>query len=136
MEGNGIPIGLHLDSSQVHELKAAPLVLASVRVPRLGPGRPKSKPQALAADRGYDSLAFRQWLKTGGIEPVIPHRYRPNLWNEKRRAIWLSRWKVERCFSWFNGFRRLNLRWEYYSYIHLAFLHLAAALICLRRLLQ
>jgi transposase len=90
----------------------------------------------LAADRGYDSLAFRDWLKDRGIDPVIPHRYRPNLWSDRQRQIWLSRWKVERCFSWFNGFRRLNLRWEYYSRIHLAFLHLAAALICLRQLLQ
>jgi transposase len=39
------------------------------------------------------------------------------------------RWVVERTFSWLNRFRRLKIRYERRADIHLAFLHLACALI-------
>ena len=39
---------------------------------------------------------------------------------------------VERTFAWFNRFRRLTIRYERLADVHLAFLDLACALICLR----
>ena len=45
------------------------------------------------------------------------------------------RWVVERTQAWLNRFRRLVIRYERRSDIHEAFLHLAAALICLTSLL-
>ena len=40
------------------------------------------------------------------------------------------RWVVERTFAWFRHFKRLIVRYERRADIHLAFLKLAACLIC------
>ena len=44
--------------------------------------------------------------------------------------------QVVHFFVWFNGFRRLGIRSERVSGMDLGFLHFAAIVICLRRLLQ
>jgi IS5 family transposase len=128
-----------LDSGSVHDLKAADPTLASVRVPQQR-GRPKTRPQALAADRGYDSQPFRRQLSKRGIRHAIPRRKyknKPHLpLTRKQRRRYRHRWKVERSFSWLNGFRRITLRFEYYSALYAAFLTIAVILLCLRRLLQ
>ena len=139
VDGHGLPLGLHLAGGEVHDLKAAAPTLESIRVPRRR-GRARCRPTALAADRGYDSRAFRSYLHRRGIRHSIPQNliagrkrhYRPH-WH---RALSSHRWKVERFFAWLNGFRRLGIRFERYSEIYLGFLHLAAIKICLRRLLQ
>ena len=41
---------------------------------------------------------------------------------------------VERALAWLSRFRRLTIRYERLGEIHLAFLDLACALICFRRL--
>lgn len=141
VEGHGLPIGLHLDSGAVADITAAPATLATIRVPRHH-GRPRTRPLGLAADRGYDSAAFRRLLAHRGIRHAIPSRQHHGQRRQRGRppqaprALLRHRWKVERFFAWLNGFRRLNIRFERYSYMYLAFFTLAAAFICLRRLLQ
>ncbi len=49
-----------------------PVVLDRVRVPRLGPGRPRTRPQRVLADKAYCSKANRQLLARRGIKAVIP----------------------------------------------------------------
>ena len=44
------------------------------------------------------------------------------------------RWVVEQTFALLHWFRRLRIRWEIRDDIHEAFLRLACASICLRRL--
>ena len=140
VDGNGLPLGVCVESGQVADVKAAPLALASIRVPRRQ-GRPRSRPEGLAADRGYDSRSFRQSLAKRGIRHSIPlkripswhrRRYRPQVHPELSG----NRWVVERFFAWLNGFRRLSQRFDYYSSMYEAFLLLACSWICLRRLLQ
>ncbi|MFD6827017.1 transposase, partial [Streptomyces sp. NPDC060085] len=46
------------------------------------------------------------------------------------------RWVIERTMSWLTGYRRLNHRYERYPRNYLAFLGLAAALCCYKRLLK
>jgi len=138
--GNGVPLGLHLEAGDVHELRAAMPALESIRVPRRN-GRARCRPTALAADRGYDSRLFRRCLARRGIRHSIPirraaagqrRRYRPHTHSE----VSSHRRKVERFFAWLNGFRRLGIRFERNSSMYLALLHLAAIVICLRQLLQ
>jgi len=52
------------------------------------------------------------------------------------RPSWLGchRWVVERTVSWLAGCRRLHRRYEYKAEQFLAFVGIAAALICHRRL--
>ena len=47
-----------------------------------------------------------------------------------------QRWVVERAFAWLHQVKRLRVRWEVRADLHLGLLTLAAALICLRRLLK
>ena len=136
VDGHGLPIGLHLSSGNAADVSEASTVLATIRVPRLR-GRPRSRPGGLAADRGYDSRAFRQALARRGIRHSLPRRRsvhrrqrgRPPLVHPVLSG---NRWKVERFFAWLNGFRRLAVRYERYAFMHLALLHLAAAFITLR----
>ena len=46
-------------------------VLAGIRVPRVGPGRARSRPDRLIADKGYSSRANRQTLTARGIEAAL-----------------------------------------------------------------
>ncbi|MFJ8871659.1 transposase, partial [Streptomyces sp. NPDC102473] len=43
-------------------------------------------------------------------------------------------WVVERTFAWLHQFKRLRIRYEIRADLHLALLHLACSIICLRRL--
>ena len=49
-------------------------VLADIRVPRLGPGRPRTRPDAVVADRAYTSGVNRTMLAGRGIKAVIPQK--------------------------------------------------------------
>jgi len=53
---------------------------------------------------------------------------------ESSERLGRVRWVVERTLSWLTDFRRLDARYERRDDIHLAFLHLGCALICLRAL--
>lgn len=49
-------------------------VLADIRVPRTGPGRPRTRPDAVVADRAYTSGVNRSMLAARGIRAVIPQK--------------------------------------------------------------
>ena len=87
------------------------------------------RPRKLHADKGYDFNYLREELKRRTIEPRIARRG-----IEAKDRLGRYRWVVERTLSWFNRFRRLKVRYERRADIHLAFLQLGCALICLRHL--
>ncbi len=47
-------------------------VLGTIRVPRLGPGRPRTRPDSLTADKAYSSRANRAYLRRRKIRHSIP----------------------------------------------------------------
>lgn len=47
-------------------------VMAGIRVARLGPGRPRTKPDQVRADKAYSSRALRAHLRRRGIACTIP----------------------------------------------------------------
>nr|WP_243709497.1 IS5 family transposase [Micromonospora sp. 15K316] len=49
-------------------------VLAGVRVPRLGAGRPRVRPELVIADRAYTSRGNRAYLRRRGIKACIPSK--------------------------------------------------------------
>lgn len=93
------------------------------------PGRPRQKPDRLLADRGYDHDKYRRLLWARGIKPVIARRQ-----TEHGSGLGAERWVVERGFAHLHNFRRLRTRYERNPDIHLAFMTLAAAILCWRRL--
>ena len=46
-------------------------VLEAIRVPRLGPGRPRKRPDRVRADKAYDSRDNRAYLRRRGIKAAI-----------------------------------------------------------------
>jgi transposase len=137
VDGAGTPLGLHVAAASPAEVTLLDATLATVHVPRAHrAGRPRQRPDRLIADRGYDSNAVRAALDTRGIQPIIPAR------SNNRRAThqdgrclrrYRRRWIVERSNAWLYNFRRLVVRYERSADIYTALVHLACALITLKR---
>jgi transposase len=70
-------------------------------------GRPRSRPDCVLGDRGYDAQAIRQGLRGRGIVPLLAMR---NTAHGSGLGRW--RWVVQRTFTWLNQFRRLRVRYE------------------------
>ncbi|MGP3964980.1 IS5 family transposase [Nonomuraea sp. 3N208] len=49
-------------------------VLERISVPRLGPGRPRKRPDRVRADKAYGSRANRAYLRRRGIACTIPEK--------------------------------------------------------------
>ena len=135
VEGQGLPIGLRVAPAQQAEIRLADPTLATIRVPQRR-GRPKTRPKELVADKGYDSQAFRERLRCRGIRPCIPHRRgkRQRRGRKADLAGYRERWHVERSFAWLQSFRRVLVRYERLAAVYLAFVQVAAVIMCLRRL--
>ena len=137
VDGQGLPLGVRLESASPGEATLAEATLAEVRVPR-PKGRPRQKPERVIADRGYDSDPLRERLKKRNIELIVP--YRKN--NKQRRyqdgrklRRYVRRWIVERTNAWFGQFRRLLVRHEHLLSTYRAFFYLACFWITLRHCL-
>ena len=135
-DGNGIPLAVHLADGRSHDLMQAEATLAALRVPCRS-GCPRTRPDGLAADKGYDSRAFREYLRRRGIRHSIPERrdrvrYRHGRPPRHRPELSNHRWVIERLFRAFQGFRRLITRFERHAFIHLGLLFVASIMITLR----
>ncbi len=92
-------------------------------------GRPRRRPDSLYADRGYDYDTYRKQVRALGITQVIARRG-----DEHGSRPGVHRWVVEQGFALLHWFRRLRIRREIHDDIHEAFLRLACAVVCFRRL--
>lgn len=75
-EANGLPVAFLVEAANTHESQLARDVLAKVRVPRLGGGRPKTRLLTLARDKAYDAIELRRDLRKRGIRTSIPEHKR------------------------------------------------------------
>jgi transposase len=142
VDGNGLPLGFHLDRATTAEVRLAERTLDTIRVMRPR-GRPRQRPEKLVADRGYDSSSFRRALQRRGIRMCIPPKRRPASWRAKRgrpvlarAADYRRRYTVERSFAWLGNYRRLLIRWEHLFGVYRGFFVIALLHICLRRLVR
>ncbi|ANZ13701.1 Transposase DDE domain [Streptomyces noursei ATCC 11455] len=118
--------------------------MSRIRVPRRGPGRPRTRPLPGLADRAYSSRAISTHLRRRGIRTVIPqpsdqvdHRLRrgrlggrpPGFDPEADK----QRNTVERCINRLNQWRDLPTRTDKLAIAYQATLHLAGILIWTRR---
>ena len=120
---------MQLLPANVHETTEFPTIIAALPTLSRKRGRPKWKPGKVHADKGYDSAKNRNVLRMLGITPRIARRG-----IESKERLGLHRWVVEQTFSHVHQFRRLSVRWERKAEMHEAFMLLACALICFRRL--
>ena len=137
-DGNGLPMAKLLASAQIYEGKLAEETLRNVRV-RQKTGGPKTRPERLVADKGYDSDAFRQALRKRGIGSSIPYKEnakRPRRWTPIASKDYRERWHIERTFSWLQNYRRLLVRHEGLLSVYDGFFTLGCVLICLNAVLK
>jgi transposase len=133
---NGIPLTVQTESAQKSEFQLAMPTVNQIEVP-IRPKHPKKNPDALCADRGYDSKAIRKALRKKGITPYIPKRRKPGKkeepsYNKKIKHIYRFRGTVERTIAWMGWSRRLVVRWERLDVTYQAFINVACIMICLR----
>jgi IS5 family transposase len=128
-EAQGLPLAVGVSAANTHDSQALkPLVLGIPTVrSRRGPRR--RRPDKLRADKAYRSAEHLAWLRERGIAARIA---RPGV--ESSERLGRHRWKIERSISWLFGYRRLTIRYERKASHFLAFLGLAAALTCYKKL--
>ena len=124
---NGIPLVVGLTAANVNDCKMLEYMLDHLPSLRNLHGRPTCHPQKLHADKGYDFPFCRQACTVRHIEHRIARRG-----VDSSSHLGKHRWVVERTFAWFHRYRRLLVRYERRTDIHLAFFTLAAALIAFR----
>jgi transposase len=135
VDGQGVPLGALLASASPNEMSLAEPTLRQVKVPRRGRGRPRSNPQRVIADRGYDSDPLRRKLRKRGIELIAPYRRnkREKPYRDGRKLRrYRRRWKIERTFSWLGNFRRLLVRFDRLLTVYQGFFHIACLMITVR----
>ena len=105
---------------QCHESTQLEAVLGAIRVPRLGAGRPRTRPERVLADRGYSFSACRNLLRQRGIPHTIPERrdQRELRWKRPGRPpgfdadLYARRNVVERCVNRLKQWRGIASRCE------------------------
>jgi transposase len=77
------PLSVLLTAGQRGDSPQFVAVIESIRVPRCGAGRPRTRPDRVLADKAYSSAANRAYLRCRGIKATIPvkddqaaHRHR------------------------------------------------------------
>jgi transposase len=128
-DAQGIPLAVAVSGANMHDsLALKPLILGIPAVrSRRGPRR--RQPVKLRADKAYFSAEHLIWLHERGLVARIA---RPGI--ESGERLGRHRWKIERSIAWLFGYRRLTVRYERKGSHFLAFLGLAAALTCYKKL--
>lgn len=135
VDGQGVPLGGTIASASPAEVKLAEGTLATIKVPRQGRGRPRTRPNRLVGDKAYDSDTLRASLGGRGIRLLVPYRRnrKGKTTSPEVEARYQHRWKIERTFAWLGNFRRLVVRYERLLTLYLGFFHLACIIIALRQ---
>jgi hypothetical protein len=105
------------------------LLATVVACPLLNYGRAGRIPKKLLGDRAYSSKAHEDLLRWIGIKPMFARRGTAH-----GSGLGKHRYVVEQTIAAVHQNRRLKIRYEKRSDIHLAFLTLACIKICWYRL--
>ena len=128
-DATGLPLLVGLSAANTHDSLALKPMVEGHQT-RHDPHRSRYfKPQRLHADKAYDVPHLRKWLWGKHIGVRIARKG-----VESSERLGRRRWVIERTMSWLTGYRRLNHRYERHPRNYLAFLGLAAALCCYKRL--
>ena len=127
-EAHGIPLVVGVSAANTHDS-------ASCRrwSQRYRPSDPAADPAAASPTSSAPTRATTStstaWLRERGIVPRIARRG-----IEDPNRLGRHRWKIERTIAWLTGYRRLTIRYERHAEHFAAFLQLAAAITCYKKL--
>lgn len=125
----GLPLVVAVSAANVHDSRALKPLLMALPPIRSRRGPRRRRPAKLRADKAYNSAEHLAWLRTRGIVPRIA---RAGI--ESSERLGRHRWKIERTLAWLFGYRRLTVRYERHGHLFNAFLVLAAAITCYKKL--
>jgi transposase len=119
-DGHGRPLAFTLTAGNVNDCTQFEAVMARIRIARPGPGRPRARPEQVAADKGYSSVKIRAYLRRRGIKAAIPERIDQINGRIRRgerrcyldRAAYRRRNVVERCFNKLKHHKALATRYD------------------------
>ncbi|WP_420708712.1 IS5 family transposase [Streptomyces sp. NRRL S-1813] len=142
-DGRGRPLAILLTPGQRHDSICAQPLLERIRVPRLGMGRPRCRPDQVIADKAYSSRGFRAYLRKRGIAHTTPEKtdQRRHRHNRGRhggrppgfdRQVYRQRNVVERCFNRLRSFRGIATRYDKTATSYEAAVSLASFLLWAR----
>ena len=124
-DGGGIPLATTLTGAKAADVGQLEPLVDAIPPVRGKPGRPRSRPDRVYADRAYDSDPHRDRLRDKGIDPQIARRRTAH-----GSGLGRYRYVVERTFSWFHRPRKLRLRTEWRADMQEALMSLCCSLIC------
>ncbi|MFJ8650693.1 IS5 family transposase [Streptomyces sp. NPDC093546] len=142
-DGRCRPLSLIVTPGQRADCTQLGPVLEKIRVPRIGPGRPRKKPAGLAADKAYSNGLCREYLRQRGIRHTIPEKTdsqaarlrkgsrggRPPRFDEER---YKKRNTVERAINRLKQSRAIATRYDKRGYVFLGTATAASLVIWLR----
>ena len=117
----GFPLRFILTGGERHDITQAESLLAPFHF------------DAVIADKGYDSDPLRALLAAQQVEVVIPSRRNRKRQRDYDRLRYKERNIVERFINRIKWYRRIFTRYDKLARRYMAFLHLAATMIWLRR---
>ncbi|WP_268982832.1 IS5 family transposase [Streptomyces sp. HF10] len=137
LDGRGRPLTFVVTGGNTNDRTRFTTVMEAIRVPRIGPGRPRIRPERVVADKGYSSTKIRTYLRRRGIKAAIPERIDQVNDRIRRgenlcrlvRAAYRRRNVVEHCFNKLKHNKALATRYDkrarrYQAMVAFACLHL------------
>jgi transposase len=145
VDGKGRPLAMVITGGQRNDGAVLEQVLGEIRVPRIGRGRPRTRPDAVLADKAYASGVTRKMLQRRGIKVVIPLKSDQIAARKRKgsnggrppgldRQMYRQRNVVERSFALTKQWRALATRYDKLAITYRAAVVLSACLIWTRLL--
>lgn len=134
VDENGIPLSIVICGANRHDSKMIHPLLKERSAKA-----PEWTEQHLCLDAGYVWLEVHDTVLMAWYVPHVRPRGE-DLSKKKGDPNWRHpdgkprRWIVEVAHSWFNNFRKIQVKYEKKSKNYLALLHIAAAVICFRKI--
>lgn len=123
VDGKRRPLVIALTAGQAGDSPVLKLLLADLAVARIGPGRPRTRPDAVLGDKAYSSRANRALLRSKRVQAVIPQRADEVGHRQRRgaaggrppgfdREVYKHRNAVERSFNDHKQWRGIATRYD------------------------
>jgi transposase len=143
VDGRGLPMAILVTAGQAGDNPQLLPLLDEVSVARVGPGRPRRRPDRVVADRAYSHPSTRAALRARGIAFTSPEKTDQIAHRKAKGArggrppafdptVYAGRNVVERCFARLKQFRALATRYAKRVAYYRAILVIAATVLWLR----